>query len=153
MFAKKRDILPFHPSTILEHRDGLQLKTKICDILNNIESLRTEYNEERDQWYVDFGTRPILKTIDPDDRGLIKIIKIKQWAAIQVVELVLKKSQYLRSTLEEEGYYYHEEPKWFNAVISVCYNNKDKKCIVDYVRINGDSFGFYDMKNTIAKQL
>jgi len=152
LFTKKRDILPFHPSTVLEQCDGLQLKTKIRDILNNIESLRTEYDEERDQWYIDFGTKPILKTIEPSDKGLIKIIKIKQWAAIQVAQLALKKSQYLRTTLEEM-YYYHEERKWFNAVISVCYNNKDNKCIVDYVHINGDTFSFYVIKNIIAKQL
>lgn len=159
LFIMKYALLEFHPITTLEQCDGPKLIKKMCEILNSIDGIRNNYNDDRDQWYIEFGTKPIQKTIDPYDLDLKTIINRKQWVAQEVANIAIEKSKYLQYILNSDGDEYnyngkiHRFKRWFTAIISISYDKINNKCLVDYVYIDGDTFSFYTIKNEIDNRL
>jgi hypothetical protein len=150
LFSKKHPISMNHPSTAIEATNGDTIRSQLATAINGIESLRSNYSEERDIWRLDFGTKPIQKTIDPYDMELLKIVNSKQWLALRVATEMLEKHEYLRDD-DDDGNF--KQMKWFLGLVSICYNKPTNKIVVDYVFIDGDKFTFYHIKNTIEKEL
>jgi hypothetical protein len=150
LFQKKHDIAMYHPSTAIDATNGDTIRSRLATTINDVESLRSNYNEARDIWRLDFGTKPIQKTIDPYDRELLKIVNSKQWLALRVATEMLEKHEYLRDD-DDDGNF--KQMKWFLAIVSICYDEATNKIVVDYVFIDGDKSTFYYIKNAIEKNL
>jgi hypothetical protein len=150
LFQKKHPISMNHPSTVIDATNGDTIRSRLATAINGIESLRSNYSEERNIWTLDFGTKPIQKTIDPYDRELLKIVNSKQWRALEAATKMLEKHEYLR---DDDDYNMDRQMKWFLALVSICYDETINKIVVDYVFIDGDKFTFYHIKNTIEKEL
>lgn len=150
LFSKKHPISMNHPSTVIDATNGDTIRRRLATAINGIEGLRSNYSEERDIWRLDFGTKPIQKTIDPCDKELLKIVNSKQWRALEVASKMLEKHEYLR---DDDDYNMDLQMKWFLGLVSICYNKSTNKIVVDYVFIDGDKFTFYYIKNAIEKEL
>jgi hypothetical protein len=150
LFQKKHDVAMYHPSTAIDATNGDTIRSRLATAINDVESLRSNYNEARDIWTLDFGTKPIQKTIDPYDRELLKIVNSKQWLALRVAIKMLEKHEYLRD-YDDDGIF--KQMKWFLALVSICYDETINKIVVDYVFIDGDKSTFYYIKNAIEKDL
>jgi hypothetical protein len=149
LFQKKHDISMYHPSTAIDATHGDTIRSRLDSAINDIEGLRSNYNEAHDIWTLDFGTKPIQKTIDPYDRELLKIVNSKQWLALRVADKMLEKHEYLRDD-DDDGIF--KQMKWFLALVSIC-DEATNKIVVDYIFIDGDKSTFYYIKNAIEKEL
>lgn len=127
-----------------------KLKEKITEFICGIESVRLNYTETYENWMFDFGTKPILKTIDPRDRKLHEIVNAKQWAAARAAIKALEKFPYLR---DEYDYFPHVQLRWCNMSVRLYCDEETDEIIVEYNRFSGCSRSFYHIKQIIDEML
>jgi len=130
-----------------------ELKEKITEFIRGLESVRLMYKESHEFWSIDFGTKPVIRTLDPRDRKLYQIVNIKQWAALYASQKALEKFPYLQ---EEEDYEYdrnYVQLKWCNMSVRLYYDEQKDEIIVEYNRFSGCSSSFYYIKNQIDEML
>jgi len=132
----------------------------INETLSGIEGIRGKYCEDRFLWQLEWGTRPIEYTIDNDDYKLFQIIKHKKYAATMAA--VEANKRYLNNIIyydddDDDEFYLApiriSDNKWFKFTIMLSYE-EDKDCIIiEYNRLTGDAISYYDIIDTIKKNL
>lgn len=139
--------LTFPACTYLSIGNVNKLKEQINNAIDGIEGIRYEFHPTRDVWSLEFGTIPIQKEIDPGDFKLRRIINHKQMVALQVADKALEKFSHLR----EDVYYgsYERNLRWVKCIINLSYVQERRLILLEYVRIDGDSFTFYAIKEEI----
>lgn len=130
--------------------DVKELKEKITEFICGLESVRLTYTETHENWSIDFGTKPILKTIDPRDRKLHEIVNAKQWAAARAAIKALEKFPYLS---EDYDYCTDFQLRWCNMSVRLYYDETNDEIIVEYNRFSGCSRSFYHIKQKIDDML
>ena len=156
LFPLRYKLQNHNPTIILDICYAFKIKEKMHAILNQVAGIHLlYYNEEHDIWDIDFGTKPIEKTFDPYDKELHKIVNRKKWVATVIANKMLEKYEYFHNNLYD--YYYNKpefrELKWFTAAVSITYDILQNKITVDFIRLDGDYFTFYIIKNEIEKGL
>lgn len=127
-----------------------ELKEKITEFICGLESVRLTYTEKYENWAIEFGTKPILKTIDPRDRKLHEIVNAKQWAAARTAIKALEKFPYLS---DEYDYFPQVQLRWCKMSVRLYYDKANDEIIVEYNRFSGCSHSFYHIKQKIDEML
>ena len=127
-----------------------ELKEKITEFICGLESVRLTYTKSHENWAIDFGTKPILETIDRHDRKLHKIVNAKQWVASRAAIKALEKFPYLS---DDYDYCTDFQLRWCNISVRLYYDEIDDEIILEYNRFSGCSHSFYTIKQKIDEML
>ena len=130
--------------------DVKELKEKITEFICGLESVRLTYTKSHENWAIDFGTKPILETIDPRDRKLYQIVNAKQWVASRAAIKALEKFPYLS---DDYDYCTDFQLRWCNMSVRLYYDETNDEIIVEYNRFSGCSHSFYHIKQKIDEML
>lgn len=127
------------------------IKRNINKSLEEIEGVRWSFNPKTDVWSLEFGTKPIQKTIDSTDQKLKQIVNKKQWEARNAAIKALEKYPYLIDDVHD-GLFDHNL-RWFQCFINLSYSEEERRILMEYVRTDGDSITFYHIKNEFERIL
>jgi hypothetical protein len=130
--------------------DVKELKEKITEFICGLESVRLTYTKNYENWAIDFGTKPILETIDRHDRKLHKIVNAKQLVASRAAIKALEKFPYLS---DDYDYCTDFQLRWCNMSVRLYYDETNDEIIVEYNRFSGCSHSFYHIKQKIDETL
>ena len=136
------------------------IKKVINNALARIEGVRGNYNELKFIWELEYGTKPIERTIDPSDYNLIRIIKQKKYAALFASEKALDRfphnadyNDYHDGDEFPEPVSIFANPKWSVINILLSYDEEKNVILVEFNRLIGDHASFHIVSNVILSEL
>jgi hypothetical protein len=129
------------------------IKKIINNNLTQIEGLRGEYNEKKYIWDLEFGTKPIERTIDKADYKLVKIINRKKEAAMDAAIKAQDKFPHNNNYDNDELPPPPFNLKWMHMNILLSYDEEKNTILVEFNRLIGESTSYYFVANIIEHAL
>jgi len=137
------------------------IKKAINNTLAEIEGVRSEYNEKKFMWTLEYGTKPLEYTIDKADYKLRRIIEHKKYAAIMAASFALEKFPHNADHFDhnfDDDYLpppipFFANGKWCSLQIYLTYDEEKNIILVEFNRYNGDHASYYFVANTIDSVL
>ena len=133
------------------------LKKYINNILSDIEGVRYNYNEKECLWSLEYGTKPILYTIDKFDYKLRSIIFNKKHAALLAAEKAYNMFPHNSDVLNNDDILLPIPlfgiKKWSNIEIYLSYFEPTDVILIEFNKIRGDSASFHSIIKTIKEKL
>jgi len=129
------------------------IKNVINNTIVQIEGVRSEYNEKKFMWTLEYGTKPLELTINKSDFKLRKIIEHKKYAAIMAATVAIEKFPHNDEFFEDGEELPDPIPcfvngKWTNLQIYLTYDDENT-ILVEFNRYNGDHISFHFVANII----
>ena len=131
------------------------IKNAINNILTQIEGVRSEYNEKKFMWTLEYGTKPIELTIAKADFKLRRIIEHKKYAALMAALNAIEKFPHNDEYDDElpDPIPFFANGKWCNIQIYLTYDEETNVILVEFNRFNGDHASFYFVSNIVESAL
>jgi hypothetical protein len=131
------------------------IKNVINNTIAQIEGVRSEYNEKKFMWTLEYGTKPIELTINKSDFQLRRIIEHKKYAALMAAS---KAIEYFPHNDEYDDELQDPIPffancKWCNIQIYLTYDEETNVILIEFNRFNGDHASFYFVSNIVESAL